>query len=85
MRLPWIAGLERRPRTRTVSPAGAVKHRLPTGRERGVMFGQPRWQQVRLRMGRWTGFAATFSLGAIIAVGVMLWQPWHGALGSLHR
>ena len=73
-----ILGQEWRPRTRTASLTGTMKHSLPTGRERGVVFGQPRWRRVWLRMRRWAGLAATFILGTTIAASVMVWQPWHG-------
>src|SRR5438094_4424298 len=77
-----ILGQEWRPRTRTASLAGTVKDSLPTGRERGVVFGQPRWRRVWLRMRRWAGLAATFVLGTTIAASVMLWQPWHGSAAA---
>src|SRR5437667_10130160 len=82
-RLPWwILGHEWRPRTSTTSLTGTVKHSLPTGRERGVVFGQPRWRRVWLRMRRWAGLAATFVLGTTIAASVMLWQPWQGSAAA---
>ncbi len=78
----WVLGHEGRPRTRTASLTGTMDHSLPTGRERGVVFGQPRWRRVWLRMRRWAGLAATFVLGTTIAASVMLWQPWHGSAAA---
>lgn len=78
-----ILGQEWRPRTRTASLTGTMDHSLPTGRERGVVFGQPRWRRVWLRMRRWAGLAATFALGTALAASVMLWQPpWHGSAAA---
>src|SRR5207247_3625447 len=78
-----ILGQEWRPRTRTASLTGTMDHSLPTGRERGVVCGQPAWRRVWLRMRRWAGLAATFSLGTALAASVMLWQPpWHGSAAA---
>ena len=78
MRLPcWVVGHEWRPRTSARSHTGTVKNipaslrnaSLPTGRERGVVFGQPRWQQVLLQMRRWLPLA-TFIVGTTVGLSI---------------
>ena len=64
-----ILGQEWRPRTRTASLTGTMDHSLPTGRERGVVFGQPRWRQVLLQMRRWLPLA-TFIVGTTVGLGI---------------